>query len=36
MTSLFPNSNLSTGSQPWGREVEKRLGIKEKKGKKTK
>jgi hypothetical protein len=25
MTSLFPNSNLSTGSQPWGREVEKRL-----------
>lgn len=25
MPSLFPNSNLSTASQPWGREVEKRL-----------
>jgi hypothetical protein len=25
MTNLFPNSNLSTASQPWGREVEKRL-----------
>ena len=25
MTKLFPNSNLSTSSQPWGREVEKRL-----------
>lgn len=25
MTKLFPNSNLSTASQPWGREVEKRL-----------
>jgi hypothetical protein len=25
MATLFPNSNLSTASQPWGREVEKRL-----------
>jgi hypothetical protein len=27
MTNVFPNSNLASSSQPWGREVQKRLEI---------